>query len=347
MTKVVVGSIPEKITYTYTKESEVLVGSSWDSEYSYDEKKHISKYEKEKVLPVWVTDTNVKSLTKIKKTASGWNGQAVPITVEMENKPISNIRVISAGYRGKTFKALIDKYYVDLPGDVLMDTMLQVGIAPGGVLQGEFIWAKIGSRISLIRIGSELHRLIMEFEENKDVKPVGKKKLEVGGIYQDRKKNKAIFLGYVNTTLFSLKDKTPYYNRKDATFEFEKKPVKKSMLFYGVRYGSLEENIDTMLKPESNYKFDVKKSHPYIEKVGHVDVDLSSIVTFLREKAQKEIKHKLLQYTGHMPMDKNYAKPSATYLENEVAYNSERLNLYPFEAEDTKLFDIKKFLVFS
>jgi len=347
MAKVVVGSIPEKIAYTYTKESEVFVGSSWDREYSYDEKKHISKYEKEKVLPVYVTSNDAKSLARIKKRVGGWNGQTTSTTIEVDNKPVSNVRIISSGYRDQAYKALIDKYYIDLTDDVLMDTMLQTGVAPGGVLQGDFIWAKISTHIKLIRIGSELHRLVMEFEETKDAKPIGKRKLEVGGIYQDRKKNKAIFLGYVNTTLFNLKNKTPYYQRKDATFDFDQKFVKKSMLFYTVNYGSLEENINNMLKPESNYRFGIRKSHPYIEKVGHVDVDPSSVVTFLREKAQKDVKHKLLQYTGHVPMDKGWAKPTAPYLENEVVYNSERLNLYPFESEDTKLFDIKKFLVFS
>jgi len=168
MAKVVVGSIPEKIAYTYTKENEVLVGSSWDSEYSYDEKKHISKYEKEKVLPVHVTSNDEKSVAKIKKRVGGWNGQNTSTTIEVENKPISNVRVISSGYRDQSYKALIDKYYIDLTDDVLMDTMLQTGVAPGGVLQGEFIWAKIGSQMKLIRIGSELYNLVMKFEETKE-----------------------------------------------------------------------------------------------------------------------------------------------------------------------------------
>src|SRR5579885_3656062 len=320
MSKVAVGSIPEKITYVFSDQQEVAVGCEWDISWYDDEDEDAPKTVKQKVTPAFPVDSKDDKTMKRAidwATQDGWdyttNKRKVKKhdTKEVENQPLNHVKVLSLeerGNGGRAYKALIDNFYVDLREDVLMDTLLQAGVEPGGLLKGEYVWAKMGSQMKLVRVGSELHRLIVEFDSKKDMKPVGKGDLEVGGVYQDRKKNKAIFVGYVNTVVFKSKSDKPSYQRRGekVTFDFTHKPIKKAMLFYEVYdFEKLEKNIKEMKKSERDYSYKIKKSHTYIEKVGSVKIP-DDIVEFLRNKAVKEAKEKVLEYTGHREPQKGY-----------------------------------------
>lgn len=345
MSYIVMGNIPNKITYTFYKEKEVFVGCTWD--INSDK----IKYDKIKVLPTYVSDTDPNNIKRAQQWAANWETQNTVISVEADNTPIKNIRLLSLEFRGRNgraYKAIIDKYYIDFREDVLMDTILQVGISPGGILQGEFIWAKLSSQMKLIRIGSELHRMILEFESNKNAKPISKDALEIGGVYQNKKKNKAIFLGYINTTILYKKDKPPYYNGKNATFDFNHKEIKKAMLFYDISYGSLEKNIRAMKNQESeDFKFIINKTHSYIEKIDQVKVDSKEIISLLRERVIRKIKTKILQFTGYEKPEKGFNKPSDVNIESSITFNSKMLNIYSYEDNPVDIFDIKKYLIFS
>lgn len=360
MSKVAVGSIPEKISYVYAEETEVPVGCEWD--ISWYENDDSPKTVKQKVTPAFPVDsTDEKTMKRAIDWASN-NGYdyttnkriTKPHTVhEVENKPVKNVKVLSLeqrGQGGRAYKALIDKFYVDLREDVLMDTLLQAGVAPGGILQGEYVWAKMGSQMKLVRVGSEVHRLVVEFESKKNIKPVGKGDLEVGGVYQDRKKNKVVFCGYVNTTLF--KDpykKMDYYEKQKqkVDFVFATTPIKKAMLFYDLpAYEKSATQIKKMKSGDNSYYYKIKKTHTYIEKVDQIELP-KDIVEYLRNKAVKEMKQLILQYTGHEPPKKGYAAPTAMNLADHLAYHSDHLNLYLFGETPVDLFDVKKFLLFS
>ena len=358
MSKVAVGSIPEKITYVFSDQQEVPVGCEWDiSWYDSDDG---PKTVKQKVTPAFPVDsTDDKSMKRAVEwaTSDGWdystNKRKVKNhdTKEVENKPLKDVKVLSLEHRGqggRAYKALIDNFYVDLREDVLMDTLLQAGVDAGGILKGEYVWAKMGSQMKLVRIGSELHRLIVEFESKKDIKPVGKGNLEIGGVYQDRKKNKAIFVGYVNTVKYKTENPIPYYQRQGtADFKYKQTVVKKAMLFYSVHdFDKLEKNIKEMKDKERNYSYSIKKSHTYIEKVGQVKIP-DGIIEYLRNKALKEAKDKILEYTGHKAPEKNYARITAAYLENHIEYHSDHLNLHDFSDKVVEPFDVKKYLLFS
>ena len=241
MSKVAVGSIPEKITYVFSEQISVAVGCEWD--ISWHESDDGPKTVKQEVTPAFPVDSSdEKTMKRAIQWASqdGWDFETKSRKTkkhdvqEIENIPVSNVKVLSLEHRGqggRAYKAIIHDFYIDLREDVLMDTLLQVGVDPGGVLKGEYVWAKMGAQMKLVRVGSELHRLIVEFDSKKDVKPVGKGDLEIGGVYQDRKKNKAVFCGYVNTTNFKSEDESPSYNRiKKSEFKYKKTTVKKAML---------------------------------------------------------------------------------------------------------------------
>jgi hypothetical protein len=359
MSKVAVGSIPEKITYVFSEQQEVAVGCEWDiSWYDNDDG---PKTVKQKVTPAFPVDSKDDKTMKRAidwATQDGWdyssNKRKVKKhdTKEVENKPLSNVKVLSLeqrGQGGRAYKALIDNFYVDLREDVLMDTLLQSGVEPGGLLKGEYVWAKMGSQMKLVRVGSELHRLVVEFDSKKDIKPVGKADLEVGGVYQDRKKNKAIFVGYVNTVVFkSLSDKPSYQRRGEkVTFDFKQTTIKKAMLFYELYdFEKMEKNIKEMKKSERDYSYKIKKSHTYIEKTDQVKIP-DDIIEYLRNKAVKEAKEKVLEYTGHRNPKDNYQRIDGPYLEEHIAYASDHLNLYPYNGKEVEPFDVKKLLLFS
>lgn len=359
MSKVAVGSIPEKISYVYSNEQEVNVGCQWDiSWYETEDHKNVTQ----KVTPAFpIEPGNEKTLATAVNWASqgGWDQKTnKPIVKkhhvdEVDNAPIKNVKVLSLeerGNGGRAYKALIGKYYVDLREDVLMDTLLQVGIAPGGILQGEYIWAKMGSQMKLVRIGSEVHRLLNEFEARSAVKPVGKKDLEVGGVYRDKKKNTAIFIGYVNTVMYK-EEPCPSSSWRSPTekakFVFEQTVIKKGMLFYEVYdFEGIAKSVKEMTKKDSSYQYKLKKTHTYIEKVQEV-VLLEGMIEKLRTKAVQQIKDQILEYTGHKAPKQGYGKIDDWHLSSTISYHSEHLNLYPFEGTPVDPFDVKKFLLFS
>lgn len=359
MSKVAVGSIPKKISYVSSEEVEVAVGCAWDISWGDDEDGTNSS-PKQKVLPTFPIDpTDAKGMARAIAWASdngyNWNTRSKitskPQIEEVDNLPIKDIRVLSLeerGQGGRAYKVLVGRYYVDLREDVMMDTMLQVGIDAGGILKGEYVWAKMGSQTKLVRVGSELHRLLTEFESKKDIKPVGKGDLEVGGIYQDRKKNRAIFVGYVNTVTYKSLDPTPYYNRNGkADFKYKKTVIKKAMLFYEfIGTEKIDKVVKEMKKDNSHFYYKIKKSHTYIEKVDQITIP-NNITDYLRDKALKDVKGRILEYTGHKLPEKNYAKITASYLENHIEYVSNHINLYSFGEPEVEPFEIKKFLLFS
>lgn len=359
MSKVAVGSIPEKISYVYSTEQEVNVGCAWDISW-YDSEDH--KNVTQKVTPAFpIEPGNDKTLATAVNwaTQGGWDHTTNQKIIkkhfidEVDNAPIKNLKVLSLeerGNGGRAYKALIGKYYVDLREDVLMDTLLQVGVAPGGILQGEYVWAKMGSQMKLVRVGSEVHRLLNEFEQRSAVKSIGKKDLEVGGVYRDKKKSTAIFIGYVNTVKYK-EEKRPSVSwnspTEKATFNYETIAYKKAMLFYEVYdFEGIKKSVKEMSTKDSSYQFKMKKSHTYIEKVDNVKLP-DGLVEKLRTKAVTEIKKLILEYTGHTPPKKGYAKTDDWHLSSTISYNSEHANMYLYEGPAVEPFEVKKFLLFS
>lgn len=349
-TKVAVGSIPEKICYVFSDEEEVFIGCQWDVDW-FDQ----SKNKKAKVLPTFpVEDGDDKSKARAIQWAEmsyGKEPKKAKFDI-VDNKPLQGVKVFSLEHRGqggRAYKAVIGKYYVDLREDVLMDTMLQSGVAAGGVLLGEYVWAKMQSQMKLVRVGSELHRLVTEFDSKRDVKPISKDRLEIGGVYQTRKKERAIFLGYVNTVIFSVKDgdTTSRFSDKKISFDLGHKSIRKAMLFYEVDdFILFAENAKQMKNVKNTYRFKIKKSHAYIEKIDQITTP-KDIVSFIRSDAQKKIKDVILEYTGHKKVERNYSKVDSFHLRWNLISASDYLNLSEYSSPDVEPFDVKKYLLFS
>lgn len=315
MTKIAVGLIPEQICYVSSNEQAVKVGCEWDIDW--EDGKYISATEK--VLPTFPTDAHDQNmLAKAKDWASRSlyiykDGKSEEIertatTTVVDNIPIKNIRLLSLekrGEGGRAYKALIDKFYVDFREDVLMDTILKAGIDIGGILQGEYIWAKMRGQMRLVRVGSELHKLLLEFEDKKHTKPVANKDLIVGGIYKGRQGNEAIFLGFGDTVEF-----TGYSD----DFKLPQKQHKNMLVF--LTYHHVKKN-----KEEINWdeyiRVDIKKSHTYIEKVGQIKIYYDPF-----EKIRHHFEQELIN-------SMNYVYSSQHGMQNHLRNSSKELNLYP------------------
>jgi len=364
--KVVIGYFPKEICYISSIKREIGVGCEWDMDHGAN-----ANNKTEEVVPAFPVDNNdEKSLL----TANNWavsdirmqcrqetdkNKHPLPTKEIIDNNSITGIRLLSIEQRGnggRAYKALVNNYLVDVREDVVMDTMLQEGIEAGGILKGEFVWAKCGAQMKLVRKGSELYKLIAEFESKKDKKPVSKKTLEVGGIYRTKKKESYIYIGNIDSVSFSLPDikVAPYwdstasqkYENDNSCLAFTKKSVKNRMLFYKL-YNSetLEEGIKLLLNPNSYYRFDVKQSHTLIEKIDQVDLD-ENIINNLSICFAKIVKERILEYTGHVKQ-KKYVKLSLRNLANFICYNSIYLNMYESKGQEKPLFDVQKYLLFS
>lgn len=352
MSKVAIGSIPAKITYISREATEVPVGCQWDIDYSFDGQSKNIKESVNATFPAASDDAKALARGIAWATSSYATYDFATNTydtktptyfqTEVDNVPIKNVRVLSLEERsqgGRAYKVLIGKFYVDLREDVLMDTLLQVGVSPGGILHGEYIWVKSGSQMKLIRVGSELHKLITEFAATKDMKPISKGLLDVGGVYQNRKKEKYIFLGYVNTTSTNFGQRTA--NGK-PTFNPAHFPLKKVMLFFALNAHDSQANQIKQMNgkiSESRWSFSIKKTHTFIEKVEQL-VIAPDFIEKLRARAHKEIKQQIVEYTKN-------TKDNGWNLQSNLIGYSELLNIYKSDAEPVELFDVKTYLLFS
>jgi len=350
-TKIAIGSIPEKICYVFSDEQEVFIGCEWDIDYS--EK---AAPNKAKVLPAFPVDENDVSG---KSKATSWAERSHYNSKDkktaqydtVDNKPISGVKVFSLEHRGQSgraYKAVIGKYYVDLREDVLMDTMLQAGVDKGGVLLGEYVWAKMRSNMKLVRVGSEIHRLIVEFDSKKDLKPFNKNDLEVGGVYRTRQMDHAIFIGYINTTIFHTKHgRNSWDKNKKVDFDFNHKVIKKAMLFYNIYdIKNIASDVDKIKSVDNKDYFIIKATHTYIEKIDNIDLP-EDIIESVRQRTMKEAKKTILEYTGHIPPKQHFLKADEHVLEDTIVSHSNNLNMYKYGDKPVDLFDVKKFLLFS
>ena len=350
--KIIVGTIPDKISYVYSKTKDVNIGCYWDIDFWENSNDTVSVYP---TFPV--ADGDEKTLERAEKWAKDQCVVRDPITknlvsddtkveiITVDNEPIRNIKVLSLegrGNGGRAYKVVIDdKYYVDMREDVLVDVMLQVGIKPGGLLNGVFIWAKLGNQLRVVRVGSELHKLLDESDKKKDLPKIKKTDLEIGGVYQNRKGDKGIFLGYVNTIIFKCDDT----NIDHFTFLHSK--IKKAMLFFEPynHYDAIKELEKCDIKNQYWY-FKIMKTINYIEKIGQVTID-KDYVAMIREHAIKEIKDNILEYTGYKQPKNHWSKINVKCLVSNICYSSVKLNISKYDEPMRDPFNIKKFLLFS
>jgi hypothetical protein len=219
-----------------------------------------------------------------------------------ENAPLSGLKVIGLEHRsegGRAYKVLTPEgFYFDLREDVLLDTILSEGIKPGGVLGGEYRWAKVSSEMKLVRVGSTLYSALLEASERSILASIPKNKFEVGKIYESKSGERSIFLGFISTESWSLE----WPNRRTSVLgsfmpninpKLLSKKHNRHMLWFEVPYWSLKNKKndptiqmfkDALANPVYVYNFSLKASQSVVREVGKVEVPVD-VIEFVRQKA--------------------------------------------------------------
>jgi len=119
-----------------------------------------------------------------------------------DNRPLYNCQIVDLDHRGeggRAYKVIIwHGFYVDLREDVLLDCIRDRGIAANGYILNGLIWAVLGSQTRLIMYHGDLHKKITAEMVLKSRKPLSKKDLIIGNIYQDNKEQLYMYLGIVD-----------------------------------------------------------------------------------------------------------------------------------------------------
>lgn len=185
------GNIPENLTIFICEETDNIW--RWND---VDSGERLTK-----VRPCFISDaTNKKTLESGENWAKGWGSNGLPFTkLEVPNEPFK-LRIITLEIRdkgGRAYKVCAEigdfkNLFFDLREDVLLDCIFEVGIKKGGEIAADFIFARIGSEMKPIRVGSLLHKKMIEATEfNKKEKC----ELVVGGMYSNKKGEKFVYLG--------------------------------------------------------------------------------------------------------------------------------------------------------
>lgn len=232
--KIKSGNIPEKLTFFLRNPTKVYF--SWD-DIEYDDN---FKHDEIEVYPCFISDsTNKKTL----ESGKSWAGQSywdyeqkksiksTSQSFEIDNKPIKKIKIITLEIRdqgGRAYKVICEingkNCYFDLREDVLLDCMIHEGIKPGAELTGEFIFARVGAQMKIIRVGSLLHEKMIEATKL-DTKE--KLTLEIGGVYSTKNGDEYVFLGEYYTRDIKLEDyEKGFYNHALGGYSYYFKSAK-------------------------------------------------------------------------------------------------------------------------
>jgi hypothetical protein len=337
------GHIPVDIVYIFG--APVRVTRRWDeSDQSEDELIYTE------VTPAFVSDAdNLKTIETGMRWASSMCGKWNPAThqvevtgtvqkIKKENQPISGIKVMGLEHRGdggRAYKVLTpDGFYFDLREDVLLDAMLACGIQPKGVLSGEFQWARVGTEMKLVRVGSQLHTALLEASERSILASIPKTKFEVGKIYESKQGERGVFLGYITTEAWKLdwpNGRSTFSNSYMNTSEkptLTAKKLNRHMLWFDVAYWSLKDKkIDptpqllknALASTELNYCFKLRGTHRVICEIGSVELP-EDVVEQVRQKALVTYQKKIHEIWSKQQAKKLFSPLRQNYeLESSVA----------------------------
>jgi len=265
-----------------------------------------------------------------------------PEYVEMKNEPIKGLQLIEAiRYGVKTYFGIINNFCVLLDPHYLMEAIIHNGLEKGGWIPGDFIWINNKNSCHLIGVNTPTYQKIAHYQATRNNKAIKKKELEVGGIYQDIRGKKAVFLGLVDSTSYDLKD-----NKTIKSFDqqFTCHPIKKRMLFYKLEHNiSFNKQLQELINVKRIHNFSFKETHRYIEKIEHETLP-DNMIEKIRDAAIKLIKGHILDYTR--PKNSMYKIYTGTLLYYITNY-SYLLNMHPYQSPEVPLFDQNKFLIFS
>ena len=197
------GYIP--LTLTFISRPSETIENTWD------DGEVMNSFE---AAPTFVA-TNAATRETGLSWAKGGYGRSGKVTeTGASNTPFSHLRIVSHERRaegGGAFKVIADnQWYVDLRTDVLLDILANTKVERGEVKGAQFIWARVGSHMKIVRVGSAIHTELIESDKVKAQVAIKQKDLKPGDVLQKANGEKEVFLGWVSTLDFEGADQGQY-----------------------------------------------------------------------------------------------------------------------------------------
>jgi hypothetical protein len=322
----VIGTIPEEITIVSSVEQPVYrqwEGESLDQDEVDDDGETVKIDERrEMIIPAFPIESGNK---KTLKTAIQWAEQhrqwydpetkkylkkSDPVVQDArKNEPMTGIQVVALEHRGNGGRAYkvktAEKYYFDMREDVMLDAMIKEGISPGGILNGKFIFGRVGSQMKLIRVGSELHKGLLAAVAANNSKKLDASTFQVGDVFEGKTGKQKVFCGWVSTATFTHTSKTKdprghSYGSYGFVDTFSYKPIPKAMLWLDTWGGFGSKDFETNIKEgiKNGYYCDVSTTHTLIKKLGTTDIIPPKIITSMASKKKAQLVSSLARKSG-------------------------------------------------
>lgn len=238
--------------------------------------------------------------------------------IKVENNPI-RLRLVGYKSVGRAYDykkhdlivATSDGFCFPIGHDVFVNSVLTDGLSADGELPGEYIFARFTKVVKPIRVGSGVHKAVLELKTRKQKQKINVRNMNVGEVYATGAGNTALFLGFVNTESMIV-DTPPgidrYFFRRehsaaDPVADFGVRFKKKKLLSLWMEAGNINEGIDLnaevvksvleeALNQPLHYRFSAKKNHRYNNLVSdkRIDVPDDVIIRIRRMVAGKAIK---------------------------------------------------------
>lgn len=292
-----VASIPDNVFYLHrTATSPVTIGSNY-----------CKKPKKKDIF--W---------TQVIKNPVINNSPSNKKCIQIKNNPISEVELLD--HR----RVIVHKNYaVEVDKDFTLDAMLSSKIE-GGKFNGEFVWCLIGTKLKLVRIGSDLHNHVLDCIRRSKLPKIKKKDFEVGGIYSTPSGKTEMYLGKVNTEYCFVDYKVNKIRNEEH---------KNKHLFYKV-YNTEFDNIEQDISNIRPYNLNIKNTHSFVEKVKNVSLS-SDIISRIREAAVKNMRSMIAD-----------SHENKNWVLSEYRYNSHIINMHLSTEPPPPKFDIQKYITF-
>lgn len=282
------GSIPDEITFVYS---------------------HGEERAGDLVVPAFVVDS---SNPNTMQTAEEWAGRARyvnrnKVTSEIQkrtrpNKPFTDPVINTLEHRGqggRAWKTIVDNdFYVDLREYELLWVILNKGVRPGGVLNGEFVFGMAGSQMKLIPVGSPIYEDLLESTKLKKKKKLSNKELKAGHVYRDRDKHEYIFLGWISHYDFQTamqQDHNTFGFRRGTQKYFLDKITKKKTkhgLWFEKRYYNNESPLEVLKQGKFITSFSFQKTKTVYDDCGEYEKLNEADLLTIKTEAEKMFKNK-------------------------------------------------------
>lgn len=339
------GSIPESITFISSGSTKV---SGFDPLSRWWETNPDTQLE---VVPAYISDsTNAKTL----ETGRTWATRRWEYVdgkrktkdkvdeVTMPNTPFKGPRVVNLETRGEgglVWKIMLptshNNYYIDMRKDVITDTMLTDGVKDG-VLQGSYVFGRHGSKMTLVRVGSSLHRALTLTTERKATKVLSAKDLVPGTLYRTKGGKTKCYVGRCDTVEFQEtgRDGEPYresYNWNNGPKQIVRTDHTNHFLWVEIPDYQLKTPAEVL---KSGYYIELTKSHNMIEEVGELKAansvaKIRKIVTAIFDKGVARIQQGKEYHDTSMSefiYHRTDAEKSAA-IRGQALYQSKQLNI--------------------